>query len=70
MCRAGTAAAVTTLTTSTTNSTTNEVTTTPNVYVGQKGVSLRTFTERNWHHTWHWRNRMDDPTQYTDSIAM
>jgi hypothetical protein len=31
---------------------------------------MRRFTQRNWHHTYHYKNRMDDEDQYTDRLAM
>ena len=42
----------------------------PKRFVGQQGLSLRRFKRSNWHNTYHWKNRMDDPKQYKDTLAM
>jgi hypothetical protein len=45
----------------------------PKRFVGQQGLSLRRFTRKNgWHNTYHFRTngRMNDPSQYTDHLAM
>lgn len=42
----------------------------PSVFVGQQGMSLRRFNNGDWHKTWNWKSRMDDPNEYTDFLAM
>jgi len=43
---------------------------TPIRFVGQQGLTERRFNKWNWHHTWHYMRRMDDPKQWTDRLAM
>jgi len=42
----------------------------PKRFIGQQGLSLRRFDRSNWHHTYHWKNRMGKPDQYKDLLAM
>jgi hypothetical protein len=44
----------------------------PIKFVGQQGLSMRRFINNNnsWSKTYNWHTRMDDPTQYDDSLAM
>jgi len=42
----------------------------PKDFVGQQGLSLRKFKEWDWHNTYHWKKREDDPKQFKDLLAM
>jgi hypothetical protein len=42
----------------------------PKRFVGQQGLSLRRFNKSSWHHTYHYRDRMDKSEEWKDLLAM